>query len=287
MAGDCSDEGRGKIKIEKYSVLMSVYAKEKPSFFLESIRSMTEQSVMPDQFVLVCDGPLTPDLDRIVEQFQGEYPELFLVIRLEQCGGLGAALQKGLKRCRNELIARMDSDDISVRTRCEEQLAVFSRQQVDMVGGIIEEFDKDVNHILSRRVTPKTHQEIRRQAGKRNPFNHVTVMYKKSAVLNAGGYKDFPYFEDYFLWARMLLDGAKGYNIQENLVFVRTGESMFARRGGLSYAKLAVKFRVYLRKAGISTLQDFLISTGGQVLVCIMPNGLRKRFYEAALRKTK
>lgn len=285
MAGDCGNEGTGRKEIKKYSVLMSVYGKEKPDFLKESLASITTQTVMPDQIVLICDGPLTAELDCVVEQFRSQYPELFLVVRLETCGGLGPALQVGIGKCRNELIARMDSDDISVKNRCEMQLEVFNRQHVDIVGGIIEEFDTDIHHILGKRVPPETSDEIRRSAGKRNPFNHMTVMYRKSVVLKAGGYQDFPYFEDYYLWARMLKNKARGYNIRETLVFVRTGESMYARRGGFAYAKLAVKFRFYLRKAGISSLKDFIISAGGQFFVCILPNGIRKKFYETILRK--
>lgn len=301
MAGDSGDKrGRSKKReqiekkdakqlqqISKYSVLMSVYKKEEPAFLKAAISSMMEQTVLPDQFVLVCDGPLTEALDEVVEHFQEQHPEVFLVVRLKECGGLGPALQIGIKHCRNELIARMDSDDISRCDRCEKQLFIFHKKQVDMVGGIIEEFASDVHEISGKRVTPRTNEAILKCAGRRNPFNHVTMMYRKSAVTGAGGYQDFPYFEDYYLWARMLKNGAVGYNIQEPLVYVRTGESMFARRGGMAYAKLAVKFRWYLKKNGLSTWFDFVVSAGGQVLICIMPNGFRKKFYEVILRKTK
>lgn len=294
MAGDSGDKrGRSEKRkqvvkqVDKYSVLMSVYKKEDPTFLKAAISSMMEQTVLPDQFVLVCDGPLTEALDEVVEHFQEQYPEVFLVVRLKECGGLGPALQVGIKHCRNELIARMDSDDISRHDRCEKQLYIFRKKQVDITGGIIEEFASDFHEISGKRVTPKTNEAILKCAGRRNPFNHVTVMYRKCAVIDAGGYQDFPYFEDYYLWARMLKNGAVGYNIQEPLVYVRTGESMFARRGGMDYAKLAVKFRWYLKKAGISTWLDFLVSAGGQVLICILPNGFRKKFYEVILRKTK
>ena len=227
---------KNMMKNKGYSVLMSVYHKEKPEFFRTSIQSMLEQSVMPSDFVIVCDGPLGEGLEAVIRQVCGEYPDLFQIVRIPVCGGLGKALNEGLRHCRQEVIARMDSDDISVERR-------------------------------------------------RNPFNHPCVMYRKSAVEAAGGYRHCPYFEDYDLWARMLLGGSRGYNLQEPLLYMRAGKDMYARRGGFAYARLALKFRWSLKKRGLSGWSDFLVSGVGQFLISIAPNQLRRNLYGKLLRK--
>lgn len=271
--------------MEAYSVLMSVYRKENPSYFEKSIESMLQQTAKPSDFVLVCDGPLTEELNGVIERETKKEPELFQIIRLPQCGGLGNALNTGLRYCRYDLVARMDSDDISMKDRCERQLKMIKKQKADMVSGTLLEFDQDISHIKARRVSPETPEEIRKFAKRRNPFNHPCIMYRRKAVEKAGGYRHCPLFEDYDLWTRMLADGAKGYNIQEPLLYMRAGEGMYHRRGGLEYAKKAVRFRYRLMRQGFSGPADFLISAGGQIVVCLMPNRLRKKFYQKALRK--
>lgn len=271
--------------MEPYSVLMSVYAKEQAKYLRASILSMLNQSVRTDDFVLMCDGPLTEELDAVIAEMKQEYPELFRVIRLDENKGLGIALQKGVTYCKNELIARMDSDDISVPKRCEKQLAIFESQDVDIVGGNIEEFVENISNPTSARKVPCTDAEIKAFAKRRNPFNHPTIMFRKSAVKEAGNYEDCKGFEDYYLWARMLKCGMRGYNIQETLVYMRTSAGMYKRRGSFSYAILGMKARWKIHKIGFSGFSDFLISAGGQVLMSIVPLRMRQYFYGKFLRK--
>ena len=169
--------------MQNYSVLMSVYHKEKPEYLRQAIESIQSQTVPASDFVLVCDGPLNPELDAVIAVKQQEMGMTLNVVRLEKNGGLGNALNEGIKHCKNELIARMDSDDIAYPDRCEKQLAVFSAHtEVSICSGIVEEFTTSPEIIDARRVPPETNAEIVEFAKKRNPFNHPCVMYKKSAV---------------------------------------------------------------------------------------------------------
>lgn len=268
----------------EYSVLMSVYYKEKPEYLRESIQSILDQTLPPEQFVIVCDGPLPHKLWEVLEQFRQQRPELFQLVVLEENKGLGMALNEGLKYCSSPVVARMDSDDISLPHRCERQMECMREGGYSLVSGTLYEFDGDPANVVAVRVCPQTHEEILRQARRRNPFNHPAMMYRKDAVQKAGGYQDVPFFEDYDLWARMLSAGFKGYNIQEPLLLMRAGEGMYARRGGVSYAKKALRFRWKLRKMGISKMSDFIVAGLGQAAVCILPNRVRKLFYRKVLR---
>lgn len=177
---------------------------------------MFNQTIPPDDFVLVCDGELGNDLNEIISQFEISHPGIFNVVRLEKCGGLGNALNVGMKYCKYELIARMDSDDISLPDRCCLQLAKFDEdKELDIVSGTVLEFWNSVDNIRTKRELPANNEEIYEYAKKRSPFNHAAVMFKKSVVKAAGGYQDFPFFEDYYLWLRMLRNNVKAYNVKQ------------------------------------------------------------------------
>ena len=218
-----------------YSILMSVYKKEQPGHLKESIQSILSQTLKTDNFVLVCDGKLTKELEQIIKEFQENNPGIFSILRLERNRGLGIALQEGLPYCKHELVARMDSDDIAKPCRCEKQIEIFCTKQVDIVSGTIEEFNKVPGDRKIYKILPENQEEIIRYARTRNPFNHPAVMFRKTAVEAVNGYQPFYLLEDYYLWVRMLGNGARAYNIQENLLYMRVGEGMYNRRGGLKY----------------------------------------------------
>lgn len=208
-----------------YSVLMSVYYKEKPEYLKQSIESIQMQTLPTDNFVLVCDGPLTQELNDVIAEKEQEMQHVLNVIRLKKNGGLGNALNEGIKYCQNELVARMDSDDIAYPNRCEKQVDVFNtRPEVSVCSGIVEEFSTSYEIVDSKRIPPEKQEEIIEFAKKRNPFNHPCVMYKKSAVEAVGSYQDFYLLEDYYLWLRLLMAGYQGYNIQEPLLHMRAGK---------------------------------------------------------------
>lgn len=261
---------------DKYSVLMSVYYKEKPEYLQQSIESILNQMVPTDDFVLVCDGPLTSELDSVIAKYSTLH-----VVRLKENGGLGRALNEGMKYCQHDLIARMDSDDISRPDRCERELAVFSNHpEVDIVSGTIEEFITSPDEVYSRRVLPETSEEITQFAKKRNPFNHPAVMYRKSAVEAAGGYKDFYLLEDYFLWVRMLLNGSKGYNIQEPVLWMRAGSDLYGRRGGSKYVTSEKKLFSYMLNTGFINKNEYYQAVTSRAVGAMVPNWVRELLYK-------
>ena len=269
-----------------YSVLMSVYYRETPEFLNQAMESIQTQTLSTNNFVLVCDGPLNSALDKVIAAKQREMGMALDVIHLTKNGGLGNALNEGIKHCKNELIARMDSDDIAYSDRCEKQIKVFnSHPEVSICSGIVEEFTARPDIVDARRAPPETNEEIVEFAKKRNPFNHPCVMYKKSAVEAVGSYQDFYLLEDYYLWIRMLMAGYQGYNIQEPLLHMRAGDDMYKRRSGWKYAKTQIRLFKYMKD------QDF-IENGQYIQSCVMrsgsalaPNWLRKFMFEKMLRR--
>ena len=271
--------------MQNYSVLMSDYHKENPEYLRQAIESIQVQTVPTNDFVLVCDGPLNPELDAVIAAKQQEMGESLNVVRLAKNGGLGNALNEGIKHCKNELVARMDSDDIAYPDRCEKQINVFNTHpEVSICSGVVEEFTTDPNTVDTRRVPPETHAEIVEFAKKRNPFNHPCVMYKKSAVEAVGSYQDFYLLEDYYLWLRMLMAGYQGYNIQEPLLHMRAGSDMYLRRAGWKYAKTQAKLFKFMKQQGFIGNGQYIKSCVIRSGSALAPNWLRKFMFEKVLR---
>lgn len=269
-----------------YSVLMSVYYKEKPEYLKQAIESIQNQTISTDDFVLVCDGQLSSELNQVIKEKQLEMGNNLNVVRLEKNGGLGNALNEGIKQCKNELVARMDSDDIAYQTRCEKQLGVFnSHPEVSICSGIVEEFTITPDAVDARRVPPEHNEEIIEFAKKRNPFNHPCVMYKKSAVEAVGSYQDFYLLEDYYLWLRMLMAGYQGYNIQEPLLHMRAGSELYKRRAGWKYAKTQTRLFRFMKDKGFISEKRYVKSCVIRSGSALAPNWLRKMMFERVLRK--
>jgi len=274
------------VEIAKYSVLMSIYYKENPKWLEESINSIMNQTIMTDDFVIVKDGELTKELNEVISEYCKKYPDIFHIVDLKKNIGLGRALAIGLKKCKNELVARMDSDDISTKERCEKQINKFkTNPELDIIGSNIAEFIDNVNNIQAYRILPQGDKEIKEFARRRNPFGHPSIMFKKSKVIEAGNYRDYYLCEDYDLWTRMIQNGAKSYNFQEILVFMRIGQDFYKRRGGIKYLKAILKFKKEQHKKGFYTTKDYIISCGVHIIVCLMPNFMRELFYKKILRK--
>lgn len=273
--------------MEKYSVLMSLYIKERPEYLDLAIKSMVEQTLIPDEIVIVKDGPITNELEEILEKYRTIYPKLFNIMGYQENKGLGYALNYGLEHCRNELVARMDTDDISEKDRCRKQVNYFIKNpEIDILGGQIEEFINDSKNIVGKRIVPLKDKEIKRYLKKRCPFNHVTVMLKKSSIKKIGSYKEWYFNEDYYLWIRALLNGLKFGNLEDSLVKVRVGQEMYGRRGGILYFDSEYRIQKYLLKNkvisvwrfGINVLQRFII----QIL---LPSNLRGIILKKFARK--
>lgn len=267
-----------------YSVLMSVYYKENPKYFKESIESILSQSVSTNDFVIVCDGPLTEELTAVL----GEYKDnsIINIVKLPQNQGLAKALAEGLKHCKYELVARMDSDDIAEPFRCEEQLLAFETEDLDVVGSNVVEFIDNPENIRTERCLPETYDDIREYSKKRNPMNHPSVMFKKSSVLACGSYQEFHLYEDYQLWVNMIMNGYKFKNIQKPLVKMRTTKDLYMRRGGIKYFMSGYKFQTYMYRCGHISFVRYLENLTERLVVhALMPNCIRQWFYLKVLRK--
>lgn len=270
----------------EYSVLMSVYAKEEPVYLDTAIQSMLDQTVRTDDFVIVCDGPLTAELDAVLERHLAQNPAVLHLVRLPQNIGTGAALNVGLTHCKNELIAKMDSDDISVLDRCERQLKEFAEDdRLTVVGGNILEFTEDPAKPVSRRLVPCDNEGIQKYARRRQPFNNMTVMYKRSAVLKVGGYKAMTRSEDYDLYVRILHEGYYCKNINDDLVFARIKENAADRRTSYVTYRGFIKTRWSALRSGFSSPWDFLVACGAQTVVFLSPAFLQKLIYRKILHK--
>lgn len=273
-------------KLPSYSVLMSVYFKEKKDWLIQSIESMLNQTVLTDDFVLVKDGKLTDELNETISEYCEKYPDIFHIIELEKNVGLGPALAIGVKACKNELIARMDSDDISIKERCEKQLKKFQEDpELDLIGSSIAEFIDTTNNVQAYRVLPESDEEIKKFIKRRNPFGHPSVMFKKSKLLEAGNYRSYYLCEDYDMWIRMVEKDAKCYNFKDILVFMRINEDFYKRRGGIKYLKSILKFKREQYKNGFFSKKDYIISGGTHIIICLMSNVIRETFYKKVLRR--
>ena len=246
--------------------------------------SIFTQTTCPDEVILVEDGPLSSELNDIISEYSAKYPTL-KIIPLPTNQGLGKALNEGLKHCSYDIVARMDTDDIAKPDRFEKQLAVFEKYlDIDVVGAWIDEFEDDISEVKSVRKLPELPDDIRQFAKRRNPINHPVVMFRKSAVLAAGGYQHFPLFEDYYLWIRMLMNGAKFYNIQESLLYFRFSPEMFKRRGGWRYVISELHFLQKMRQMHFISFSEFMQNLFVRFSIRLIPNSLRAIVYTKLIR---
>ena len=271
--------------MKKISVLISVYHKEHADNLRLSLDSIFAQTMPPDEVVLVEDGPLTEELDTVIAQYTQQHDELH-VVKLPMNVGLGLALSQGLQFCHNELVARMDSDDISKPERLEKEAAYLEQHpEIDIVGSWTDEFTDNPSQTSAIRRVPQNHEELVTFSQKRNPMNHPTVMFRKQAVEAAGSYRDFPLFEDYDLWIRMILNGARFHNLQESLLYFRLSDDFYSRRGGWGYIQQEIRFQQSIHHLGhigrMTMIQNIMLRT----LLRMIPNNWRRKSYFLLLRR--
>lgn len=273
--------------MQKYSVLMSLYYKEKPENLIQAIDSMINQTIKPDEIVMIYDGPLTEELYETMDNYITQYPGLFNVIKNEKNIGLGLSLNKGVKLCKNELIARMDTDDISKLDRCEKQLKCFEKMNIDICGTFIDEFIGDITTKVGRRIVPENDLDIKKFLKKRCPLNHMTVMMKKEIVIQSGNYLDLFWNEDYYLWIRLAEKGAVFYNIVESLVNVRVGNEMYKRRGGIKYFKSEKYLQDYMLNHKIINIIEYISNMLKRIIIQILlPSQIRGLIFKKFARET-
>ena len=268
-----------------YTVCLSVYKNDCPKYFLAAIRSVAQQTIMPYEIILTIDGPISSELEESIVLFQKEYPSL-RIIRFLDNKGHAAARQAAIEAAKTDLIAIMDSDDISISNRMELELQYLQQHpEVDIVGGQIEEFIENESNIVGTRVVPLQDGNIKKYLKKRCPMNLVTVFFKKDAIQRVGGFVDWYCEEDYYLWIRMAEAGCVFANIDKTLVFVRVGNEMYQRRGGWKYFKSEEKIQRYMFVHKLIRFHTYLYNTIIRfILQVLMPNKLRGFIFQKFAR---
>ncbi|GHU75432.1 glycosyl transferase [Spirochaetia bacterium] len=269
-----------------FSVTISIYKSDNPDYFKMAMNSILNQTLPPDEIVLTIDGPISAELNNIAEEYAKLSP-IFEIIRLQENRGLGFAHKIGVENCSNQLIAIMDSDDIAVSDRFEKQVQYLEEHpDVDIVGGYIYEFIDTIENIVGIRDVPLVDEDIKKYLKKRCPLNHVTVMFKKEAVLKCGNYQDWQFNEDYYLWCRMFLSGFQFGNIPDNLVYVRVGKDMYNRRGGWKYFKSEARLQKFMLDKKIINNYEYNINILTRFAVQIMlPNSIRGYIFRHFFRR--
>ena len=269
----------------KYSVLMTVYTKDNPDYFALSLDSMINQTCTPDEIVIVKDGPIRKRLQDIIDSRKNRQVKI-IQLQLPVNKGLGLALNEGIKICKNELIARMDADDYSMPNRCELQLKAFEKYtDLDIIGCPVDEFVDDIDNVVGCRNVPYTNDEIYAFAKKRDPFNHPTVMYKKSVVLKAGMYSDYRKNQDTDLWIKMLSNGAQCMNLKEHVFRFRFDSDTYRKQKSWVNTKILLEIRYKAWQSGFNTFFDFLLVATSQIGVYVLPVWFQRWLYTAVLRR--
>lgn len=272
----------------RYTVIMSVYSKVNCNELKTAVDSMLAQTLPPAEFVIVKDGPLTPELDRLIDGYCESSPGLFKLCTLPENCGAGTAYAAGTKLCSSEYIAVMDCDDYSLPERCLAEAEYFeAHPETDIVGSSVFEFIGSLDNITAYRKMPESHEECVKFAHSRCPSAQPSTMMKKSALLKAGGFRKCLLAEDYDLHVRMIMAGCRFYNFPKPLVYVRVSEDFYGRRGGIGYLKKIANCKMNFYKMGFYSLFDLIKGLAVHTAVCLMPNSLRTWVYNRLLRKNK
>lgn len=268
----------------RFSVLMSVYKKEKPEYLAAALQSVIDQTLQADEIVLIRDGALTDGLEQVIQEFEAKCSFL-RTYSFEENVQLGRALKKGVEICTNELIARMDTDDIALPDRFQRQYEyMMQHPEISVLGGWMQEFNDDGTYSRCKEM-PETNEDIRSYGRYRNPVNHMTAMFRRKDVLAAGNYRHFPYLEDYDLWCRMLARDMRFHNLPVTLVKMRNNNNVYQRRGGFSYFRGYAKLRRIQREIGLLNRREYVTALLLTLGVTLQPAFLRKIVYQKILRK--
>ena len=269
----------------KFSVLISVYDNDDPNHLHLALNSIWyDQILKPNEIVLVKDGHINESLNSVIKLF--ETPKIPLKsIQITTNVGLGNALSIGLLQCSNDLVARMDSDDISKPKRFLKQLDYFKKHEIDVLGSWVDEFKKTKSNIISIRKVPETNIKCMKRLRLTSPFNHPSVMFKKSSVIIAGNYKQLFLKEDVYLWVRMAAKGFKFANIQDSLLYFRITKNMYKRRRGLKYVRSEIKIYNSLIKAKLISQIHYIFLLPTIIFIRLLPHDLLAFFYKKIVRK--
>jgi glycosyltransferase involved in cell wall biosynthesis len=262
---------------------MSFYSKDDPKYLDDALESLKNQTVQASEIVLIQDGEVTSELEEVVSLWEDKLPIKRIINKKNL--GLGYSLKLGLEACSEKIVARMDADDISHPKRFEMQLNYLKNNpQISVVGSWIAEFSAELDNINTYRTLPSEPDLLFKFAKKRCPLNHPTVMYRKEDVLFVGSYDNFRFQQDYHLWGRLLNSGFKIANIPTVLLFMRADNELFGRRGGIEYFKNEVAVQKDFLRIGFISELEFMRNYFIRGSVRILPNFLRRYFYQHVLR---
>ena len=274
--------------MDKFSVVTSVYRNDKPEFVRVALDSMlVEQTLKPSEIVLVRDGSVPVDLERLLFEYEAKYSDVMHIIRLDKNGGLGNALKLGVENATYSLVARMDSDDICLPKRFEKQVAYMAEhQECDIVGGQMTEFLGEPTNVVGKRVVPESNEAIYEYMKSRCALNHLSVMFRKDTFLKGGNYQDWFWNEDYYLWVRMMMNKCVFANLSDVLVNVRSGEDQYARRGGMKYFKSEEGIQRLMLDNKLINRCEYSVNVAKRLIVqLLLPNWLRGWVFRTFARK--
>lgn len=273
-------------RASNFTVLISTYIKDDVKDFELAVKSIFYNTVVPNEILITVDGPVTNEMNQLLEYFTKLLPNVVRILRQKINQGRGNIAAFGVESARYELIAKMDSDDIAILQRFEKQLSLMLNNNVDVLGGQISEFDESFE-IISRRVVPVTQEEIVDFSRMRSPINQPTVMFRRSSVLKVGNYTNLNVLEDYDLWMRMIANKMIFQNVDEDLVYMRAFRQMYQRRGGIQYFKQYASFRKGLLRRKFISYWDYYKSMIGMLVVSLIPTVVRKKIYVIFLRNSR
>lgn len=272
--------------LSDYSVTMSVYDKEDPQFLRESIESIFSQTHKTNDFIIICDGELTDELYEVLSEAKNAHGDVLSIVKLKEHVGTAQAANLAIKLCKNELIGKMDSDDIAMPERFEIQVRrMMLHPELDIIGSYIEEFDSDTGEAIAVRKTPLSSKAVMQFARQRSPFNNQTMLFKRSVALSCGGYDPtLQRCEDYDFMVRMLASGAVGGNIPRVLVKYRVTKDNLQRRRNFRNTKAFFAVRWKIHKSGFSSFTDFLVPCAMQLALFALPSQITGLIYKRFMR---
>lgn len=273
--------------LEKHSisVVMSVYKNDDTAFFEEAIKSILNQSYLPDEIVIVVDGPVSSEINKLLDFYENK--KLFKIIRLVQNKGLANALNIGIAEAKGNYIARMDSDDICFEDRFQKQIDFIVKENLDIVGGQIIEFGNDIEDVVSFRKVPLEHSEMINFMKVRSPFSHPTILFRKEVFFGLNGYDVSIFPEDYDFFVRAYLKGFKFGNVDQSVLWFRLGSDRskaIRRRWGLTYAKNEIKLYKKFLQLGYYNYPEFFKVICFKIPLRILPFAFYKFIYFKILR---
>ena len=281
-------QGPSRAQAPPFTVLMPLWRGDRPDRLELALRTATlDQQLQPDLLILTIDGPLPAELETVVEQVDAGAYGPARVLRHDAHRGVASALQDGLESSPHDLIARADADDICRPERFALQIPRMDAEGLDLLGSSMREFsDRVAPGTGPLRTRPLTHEEIVRYLPHHSPFHHPSVVLRRSVALAVGGYRDLDLLEDYWLWERMMLGGARMGNLPEVLVDYRVDEALFARRGGWRLFSSDVRLQRRMLLDRVTTPGGFLRNLAVRATYRFAPGWARRIGYRRFVERS-